>query len=123
MFTSQGAVEVTTVTSFDPSTPALESMVCEDGEPSMAKTIASFMPVLPRAATPELLARAIAGEQPSVPLDVLASSFEATFLVNELVRVAVRGLPAHVVAPDLLVFDQEDVTLRRWDGTRQSWRR
>ena len=123
VFTSQGAVEVTTVTSFDPSTPALESMVCEDGEPSMAKTIASFMPVLPRAATPELLARAIAGEQPSVPLDVLASSFEATFLVNELVRVAVRGLPAHVVAPDLLVFDQEDVTLRRWDGTRQSWRR
>jgi hypothetical protein len=111
------------VTSFDPSTPALKSMVFEDGVPSMAKTIASFMPVLPRATTPELLTRAVAGEQPSVPLDVLASSFEATFLVNELVRVTIRGLPAHVVAPDLLVFDQEDVTLRRWDGTRQSWRR
>ena len=123
VFTGQGAVEITTVTSFDPSTKALEDMVREHGAPSMAKAIASFMPVLPRAVTPELLARAIAGEQPSVPLDVLASSFEATFLVNELVRVAVRGLPAHFVAPDLLVFDQEDVTLRRWDGTCQCWRR
>ena len=64
----------------------------------------------------------LTGDFKSVPLDVLASSFEATFLVNELVRVVIRGLPAHVVAPDLLVFDQEDVTLRRWDGTRQVWR-
>ena len=86
--------------------------------PSMAKAIASFMPVLPKAATPELLARAIAGEQPSVPLDVLASSFEATFLVNELLRVTVRGLPPHVVAPDLVVFDQDELMLRSWDGRR-----
>ena len=90
----------------------------------MAKTIASFMPVLPRAATPELLARAIAGELPSVPLDVLASSFEATFLVNELVRVAIRGLPAHVVAPGPLGVRSGG--RRLFDGgtaRAESWRR
>jgi len=122
VFTSQGAAEISTVTAFDPSAPALEEMVRDTEGPSMARTIASFMPVLPRAATPELLARAISGEQPNVPLDVLASSFEATFLVNELVRVAVRGLPAHVVAPDLLVFDQDELTLRHWDGVGRAWR-
>lgn len=122
VFTSQGAVEVTTVTSFDPSARALEGMVLEDGEPSTARAIASFMPVLPKAATPELLARAITGEQPSVPLDVLASSFEAAFLVNELMRVVVRGLPAHAVAPDLVVFDQDELSLRRWDGVHGHWR-
>ena len=122
VFTSQGAVEITTVTSFDPSARALEGMVLEDEAPSMARAIASFMPVLPKAATPELLARAVSGEQPSVPLDVLASSFEAAFLVNELMRVVVRGLPAHAVAPDLVVFDQDELSLRFWDGARRVWR-
>ena len=122
VFASQGAVEITTATSFAPSARALEGMVLEDGAPSMARAIASFMPVLPKAATPELLARAVAGEQPSVPLDVLASSFEAAFLVNELMRVVVRDLPAHAVAPDLVVFDQDELSLRRWDGVRGHWR-
>ena len=122
VFTSQGAVEITTATSFDPSVRALEGMVLEDEVPSMARAIASFMPVLPKAATPELLARAISGEQPSVPLDVLASSFEAAFLVNELMRVVVRGLPAHAVAPDLVVFDQDELSLRFWDAARRVWR-
>jgi len=97
-------------------------MVCAAGVPSKARTIRAFLPVLPRAATPELLARAIAGELPSVPLDVLASSFEATFLVNELMRVTVRDLPAHAVAPDLLVFDQDDAELRFWDAARGAFR-
>lgn len=122
IFTSQGAVEITTATSFDPSARALEGMVLEDELPSMARAIASFMPVLPKAATPELLARAVSGEQPSVPLDVLASSFEAAFLVNELMRVVVRGLPAHAVAPDLVVFDQDELSLRFWDGALRVWR-
>jgi hypothetical protein len=122
VFTSQGAAEITTVTSFDPSRPALDGMVCDAGELSRAKAITSFLPVLPRAATPELLARAIAGELPSVPLDVLASSFEATFLVNELMRVTVRDLPAHAVAPDLLVFDQDEAELRYWDAGRGAFR-
>jgi hypothetical protein len=97
-------------------------MVCDAQGPSMAAAVASFLPVLPKAATPELLARAISGERPDVPLDVLASSFEAAFLVNELLRVIVRSLQAHAVAPDLLVFDQDELTLRRWDGARRSWR-
>jgi len=122
IFTSQGAVEISTVTSFDPADRALRGMVLEDGAPSAARAIASFMPVLPKATTPELLARAVAGEQPDVPLDVLASSFEATFLVNELLRVVVRGLPAHAVAPDLVVFDQDELHLRAWDGGRRAWR-
>jgi len=122
VFTSQGVAEVTTVTSFDPSRTALDGMVCDAGVPSRSRTIRSFLPVLPRAATPELLARAIAGELPSVPLDVLASSFEATFLVNELMRVTVRDLPAHAVAPDLLVFDQDDLELRFWDAARGDFR-
>jgi hypothetical protein len=122
IFTAQGAVEISTVTSFDPAAGALEGMVCDAGGSSMATAIESFMPVLPKAATPELLAGAISGERPDVPLDMLASSFEATFLVNELLRVAVRSLPPHAVAPDLLVFDQDDLTLRFWDGARRIWR-
>jgi hypothetical protein len=122
VFTSQGAVEITTATAFDPSARALDGMVLEDGTPSIARAISSFMPVLPKAATPELLARAVSGELPSVPLDVLASSFEAAFLVDELMRVVVRGLPAHAVAPDLVVFDQDELSLRFWDGARRVWR-
>jgi hypothetical protein len=122
IFTSQGAVEISTVTSFDPAAGALEDMVSDAEGPSMAAAIGSFMPVLPKAATPELLAGAIAGDRPDVPLDVVASSFEAAFLVNELVRVVVRSLPAHAVAPDLLVFDQDEVTVRRWDGAGRTWR-
>lgn len=122
VFTSQGAVEISTMTSFDPARGALEDMVCEAGRSSRARAIDSFLPVLPKAATPELIARAVAGEQPSVPLDVLASSFEATFLVNELVRVMVRRLPPHAVAPDLVVFDQDELELRRWNAQRRAWR-
>jgi hypothetical protein len=116
-------VEISTVTSFSPSALALEGMVCDADGTSMERAVASFMPVLPKAATPEMLARAIAGERPDVPLDVLASSFEATFLVNELLRVLVRELPPHVVAPDLLVFDQDELTLRHWDAAGRTWRR
>jgi tRNA threonylcarbamoyladenosine dehydratase len=116
VFTSQGAVEITSVTCFDPAQSALEDMVCVDGRPSAARAIESFMPVLPKAATPELLARAIAGELPSVPTDVMASVFEATFVVDDLIRVIVRRLPPPVVAPDLYVFDQDDLWLRFWDA-------
>jgi len=122
IFTAQGAAEIDTITAFDPAASALGGMVTEGGRPSMSRAVAAFMPVLPRTATPELIARVIAGEQPNVPLDVLAASFEATLLVNELMRVVVRGLPAHAVAPDLLVFDQEDVTLRFWDSRRATLR-
>jgi tRNA threonylcarbamoyladenosine dehydratase len=122
IFTSQGAVEISSVTSFDPASGALAGMVNDAEGASMAAAVVSFMPVLPRAATPELLARAISGEHPDVPIDMVASSFEATFLVNELVRVAVRQLPAHAVAPDLMVFDQDELTLRHWDAARRTWR-
>lgn len=121
VFTSQGAVEITTVTCFDPEQSALEDMVCVDGRPSVVRAIESFMPVLPKAATPEALARAIGGELPSVPSDAL-SALDAAFVVDELVRVLVRRLPPHVVAPDLYVFDQDDLWLRFWDARRSAWR-
>jgi molybdopterin/thiamine biosynthesis adenylyltransferase len=117
VFSSQGAVEITTVTCFDPARPAIEGMVCVDGRPSIARAIESFMPVLPKAATAEMLSRAIGGEMPSVPSDAL-SALDAVFVVDELVRVLVRGLPPHVVAPDLYVFDQDDLSLRYWDAHR-----
>ncbi len=121
MFASQGAVEITTVTCFDPAQPALEDMVCVNGRPSVAKAIESFMPVLPKAATPEALARAVVGELPSVPSDAL-SALDAAFVVDELVRVLVRRLAPHVVAPDLYVFDQDELWLRFWDARRNAWR-
>jgi hypothetical protein len=34
----------------------------------------------------------------------------------------VRGLPAHAVAPDLVVFDQDELSLRFWDGALRVWR-
>ena len=116
VFTSQGVVEITTVTCFDPSQPTLEDMVCDRGRASVAKAIASFVPVLPKAATPELLARAEAGELPSVPADVAGSAFGGGFLVEDIMRVVIRGLPPRVVAPDLYVFNQDELWLRFWDA-------
>ena len=117
----QGVVEITTATCFDPSHPALEAMVCEQGRPSIAKAIASFFPVLPKAATPALLAKAIAGELPSVPSDVTAGAFGAGFLIDDILRTAVRRLPPHVVAPDLYVFNEDDLWIRFWDARRGAW--
>ena len=34
----------------------------------------------------------------------------------------VRDLPAHAVAPDLLVFDQDEAELRFWDAGRGAFR-
>jgi tRNA threonylcarbamoyladenosine dehydratase len=121
VFACQGVVEITTTTSFDPSRATLEDMVCDQGRPSVAKAVASFVPVLPKAATPELLARAVAGELPSVPSDVTGSAFGGALLVEEIVRVAVRRLPPHVVAPDLTIFDQDELWLRLWDAGRGAW--
>jgi hypothetical protein len=116
VFASQGAIEITTVTCFDPSRPGLDEMIMDRGRPSIAKAIEVFMPVLPKAATPELLARAVAGELPSVSSDVTATVIEAAFVVDDLARVVVRGLPARAVAPDLYVFNQEELWLRFWDA-------
>jgi len=121
VFTAQGVVEITTTTCFDPSQTALEDMVCDQGRPSVAKAIAAFVPVLPKAATPELLARAVAGELPSVPSDVTGAAFGGAFLVEDVIRVAVRRLPPHVVAPDLYVFNQDELWLRFWDARRGVW--
>ena len=121
VFASQGVVEITTITSFDPARPALADMVCEGGKPSVARAVSSFFPVLPKSATPELLERAIAGELPSVPSDVTGSAFGGGFLVEDILRVAVRHLPPHAVAPDVYVFDQEELRLRRWDAGAGSW--
>ncbi len=120
VFAAQGVVEITTVTCFDPTRAALEEMVCDQGRPSIARAIASFVPVLPRSATPELLDRAVAGELPAVPSDVTGAAFGGAFLVEDIIRVAVRGLPAHAVAPDLYVFDQEELRLRFWDAAAGS---
>jgi hypothetical protein len=121
VFASQGVVEITTTTCFDPSRPALPDMVCEGGRSSVARAVSAFFPVLPKSATPELLERAIAGELPSVPSDVTGSAFGGGFLVEDILRVAVRHLPPHAVAPDVYVFDQEELTLRLWDAGRGSW--
>ena len=121
VFAGQGIVEITTTTCFDPSQAALEDMVCEGGRPSVARAIASFVPILPKAATPELLARAVAGELPSVPSDVTGSAFGGAFVVEDIVRVAVRGLPPHVIAPDLYVLDQDELWLRFWDARQGVW--
>jgi hypothetical protein len=43
------------------------------------------------------------------------------FLIEDVVRVVVRGLPPHATAPDLYVFDQEQLWLRRWDARRRAW--
>ena len=122
VFASQSAVEITTNTAFDPTQATLEDMVSVEGQPSIARAIASFFPVLPKAATPELLAQAVAGELPSVPSDVTSSGFGAAFLAEDVVRVAVRRLPPQVVAPDLYVFNQDDLWLRFWDARRSAWR-
>ena len=121
VFAVQGVVEITTATCFDPDRPALDGMVCDQGRPSVAKAIASFIPILPRAATPELLARAVGGELPSVPSDVTGAAFGAAFQVEDIIRVVVRRLPAQVVAPDLYVFNQEELWLRFWDAARGVW--
>jgi tRNA threonylcarbamoyladenosine dehydratase len=121
VFAVQGVVEITTATCFDPERPALEDMVCDEGRPSVAKTIASFFPALPRAATPELIDRAVAGELPSVPSDVTGAAFGAAFQVEDIIRVAVRRLPAQVVAPDVYVLNQEELWLRFWDARRRAW--
>lgn len=121
VFTGQGVVEITTTTCFDPSQAALEDMVRDQGRPSVAKAIASFVPVLPKATTPELLARAVAGELPSVPSDVTGAAFGGAFLAEDVVRVAVRRLSPHVVAPDLYVFNQDELWLRFWDASRGVW--
>ncbi len=121
VFAVQGVVEITTATCFDPDRPALDDMVCDQGRPSVAKAIASFIPILPKAATPELLARAVGGELPSVPSDVTGAAFGAAFQVEDIIRVVVRRLPAQVVAPDLYVFNQEELWLRFWDAARGVW--
>jgi tRNA A37 threonylcarbamoyladenosine dehydratase len=121
VFTCQGIVEITTVTCFDPTQATLEDMVCDHGRPSVAKAVASFVPALPKAATPELLARAIGGELPSVPSDVAGSAFGGAFLVEDIVRVAVRRLAPQVVAPDLYVLNQDELWLRFWDARRGVW--
>ena len=121
VFTSQGVVEITTVTCFDPRQAALEKMICHQGRPSVGRAIESFVPIMPKTATPELISRAVAGELPSVPSDVTGAAFGAAFLVEDILRVAIRGLPPHAVAPDLYVFDQEDLWLRFWDGRLGSW--
>jgi tRNA threonylcarbamoyladenosine dehydratase len=122
IFAGQGVVEMTTVTCFDPGQAALEEMVCERGVPSVARAIASFVPVMPKVATPELIAQAMSGDLPSVPSDVTGSAFGGAFVVEDILRVVVRGLPPHVVAPDLYVFDQEELRLRFWDGRRGAWK-
>jgi hypothetical protein len=121
VFAGQGAGEITTTTCFDPAVSALEDMVCDQGRPSVAKAIASYFPVLPKAATPELVEQAAAGELPSVPSDVTGAAFGGAFLVEDIVRVVVRRLPARVVAPDLYVLDQDELWLRFWDARRRVW--
>ena len=117
----QGVAEITTATCFDPDRPALEDMVCEEGRPSIAKAISSFFPVLPKATTPELLAQAIAGELPFLPSDVTAAAFGAGFLIDDILRTAVRRLPPHAVAPDLYVLNEDDLWLRFWDARHGVW--
>jgi len=121
VYASQGVVEISTATVFDPARPALEEMVCDESGPSVAKAIASFFPVLPKAATPELLAKAVAGELPSVPSDVSGAAFGGALVVEDILRTAVRGLAPHAVAPDVYVFDQEELRARRWEAARGAW--
>ena len=68
-----------------------------------------------------MLAQAVAGELPHVPSDVTAAAFGAGFLVDDILRAAVRRLPPHVVAPDLYVFNEDDLWLRFWDARRGVW--
>jgi molybdopterin/thiamine biosynthesis adenylyltransferase len=121
VYAGQGVVEISTTTCFDPAQPALAEMVCEQGNPSVAKAVTSFFPVLPRSATPELLQRAISGELPSVPSDVSGAAFGGAFLVEDILRTAIRHWPPHAVAPDVYVFNQEELWVRRWDAGRRAW--
>ena len=123
VFTSQGAVEITTVTCFDPSQPALEDMVCVDGRPSIARAIESFMPVLPKAATPE--AACASRRRRAAECAVRRHGVGLRCHVRRgrpHPRDSFAGLPPPVVAPDLYVFDQDELWLRFWDARRNAWR-
>lgn len=123
IFTSPGVSELSSTTVFDPSREdALVQMTCENGEPSMAKAISSFFPVLPAMATPELLNAAISGDLPFVPADITGAVHNGAFAVDDVIRVAVRGLPPHAVAPDVYLLNADELWLRVWDAARQDWR-
>jgi tRNA threonylcarbamoyladenosine dehydratase len=111
VFTGQCAGEIMTFTTFDPSRPALQNMIQSDGQFSVAAAIQAFFPVLPHAATPEILASVLAGAQVSIPSHAPQAGFGGSLLVDDIIRQFVRGKSPRATAPDVYVVDSESLTI------------
>jgi molybdopterin/thiamine biosynthesis adenylyltransferase len=120
VFMLQGVNNITTFLSFDPRGETFEEMFCRDGKISLPLLISKMFPRLPKGASPESIKSLIEkyenGESIHFSSYSVLAPMGGTFVVEELIKVIVRGEQPAEVAPNIFSLDLEDMTITHYDG-------
>jgi hypothetical protein len=93
---------------FDPQGPTFEELFCdEDGVPSMGLLLPALFPIMPveLEGNEGLLDAALAGQSAAIPSWSHAPLVTDLFLLEDIVRLCVKGDPAIGPAPDMYAVD------------------
>ena len=115
VFTSQAAKEILSFTSFNPSGKSILDAIMINGTPDLRKAISFFFPVLPKGVTPEIIDNIIGTNQLHIASHATPPSIGSGYLVEEIIKVAIRGVAPLAEAPAIFIVDLEKMFIKKFE--------
>lgn len=116
IFTCQGANNITSFISFDPQKKSLEEMITKNGKPELRLAVKLMFPQLPKGASSEMIEQMIIEAERTgehyIPSYSVIAPFNGSFVVEDMIRVIVRGQYPVVAFPDLYYIDLDKMVIK-----------
>lgn len=118
VFILQGVFNITTFLAFNPKGTTFEDMFVKDDKVSLPLMISKMFPELPKGANPEEIDRIMAkhekGDSIHFPSYSVLAPMGGTFLVEEFIKVVIRGIAPAEEAPNIFSLDLDSMTIKHY---------
>lgn len=117
VFTSQAAKEILSFIIYNPAKGVtFEDMVCKDGQLDLMKAIQSFFPILPSGIKQSDIDGLVKSGAVHISSHATPPNIGGGLLVEEMIKVLVKGIEPTITAPGLFVFNLEKLHTTVFDS-------
>lgn len=118
VFILQGVFNITTFLAFNPEGATFEDLFVIDGKANLGAMISKMFPELPKGASPEAIQKIMQdyneGKEIHFPSYSVLAPMGGTFLVEEFIKVIVRGEKPAEEAPNIFSLNLETMEIKHY---------